>query len=276
MFTTTRFNYRNFRLAAICVSAIAAAVFFFSFYLGKNELFLLLNTDLSSIGDFLFNYGTYAGDGMLWLVWLAAILYTKRRHLFPIIISSFLLSTLFTQVGKQLILPNTARPAEAIKLVALGVEPNDGIKAINGKPVTTYNEMYSIINGVPIGQKITTTAVRGDKEIAITMNIDKDVSVHVVPGVDVHSYGSFPSGHTATAFTFALLIALLIRSAGISIVCVLVAVFVGYTRVYLSQHFPLDVAAGMIVAVLSVALSIRIQKYFDKRRWEKHQRVLVD
>ena len=91
----------------------------------------------------------------------------------------------------------------------------------------------------------------------------------MVKGVDVHSYGSFPSGHTATAFTFALLIALLIPSAIVSITCILIALIIGYSRIYLSQHYPVDVAAGMIVAVFSVTLAVLFQNYIDRKRRRK-------
>ena len=43
------------------------------------------------------------------------------------------------------------------------------------------------------------------------------------------------------------------------------AVMVGYSRIYLAQHFPLDVAAGITVAMVSVALSIPFQQWIDKR-----------
>ncbi len=43
------------------------------------------------------------------------------------------------------------------------------------------------------------------------------------------------------------------------------ALLAGYSRVYLAQHFPLDVGAGIICAVITVYLSLQIQKAFDKQ-----------
>lgn len=92
-----------------------------------------------------------------------------------------------------------------------------------------------------------------------------DAFVHTVEGVTVHSISSFPSGHTATAFTFFLVIALMTYKrwwlpAGFSMACL-----VGYSRIYLAQHFPVDVAAGIIVAIIAVSLSIPFQQWIDRR-----------
>lgn len=68
----------------------------------------------------------------------------------------------------------------------------------------------------------------------------------------LQSFTSFPSGHTATAFATATALVLMSRwwqkqwwLAG----CM--AVLVGYSRVYLGQHFPLDVLVGSVIGVLS-------------------------
>jgi membrane-associated phospholipid phosphatase len=90
--------------------------------------------------------------------------------------------------------------------------------------------------------------------------------IHYVQGVTIHSINSFPSGHTATAFTFVLLIALTIKQRDVLLLAFIVALLVGYSRIYLGQHFPLDVGAGIIVAILSVSLSIAVYKKFEQRR----------
>jgi membrane-associated phospholipid phosphatase len=90
--------------------------------------------------------------------------------------------------------------------------------------------------------------------------------IHYVTGVEVHSINSFPSGHTTTAFTFVLLIALTIRHKSFMLLAIIVALLVGYSRIYLGQHFPLDVGAGIFVAIASVAPSLFVQKWFDRKR----------
>jgi membrane-associated phospholipid phosphatase len=92
-----------------------------------------------------------------------------------------------------------------------------------------------------------------------------DAFIHTVEGVRVHAANSFPSGHTATAFTFFLIICLMTRKKWWIPVGFSTAVLVGYSRIYLAQHFPLDVAAGIIAAVAAVGLSIPFQRWVDRR-----------
>jgi len=97
--------------------------------------------------------------------------------------------------------------------------------------------------------------------------------IHLVKGVDVHSISSFPSGHTATAFTFFLMICLMTKKSWWLPLGFIIACLVGYSRIYLAQHFPLDVAAGIIVAIVSVAASIPFQHWVDKRNMSVSEEV---
>lgn len=89
--------------------------------------------------------------------------------------------------------------------------------------------------------------------------------IHTVKGVTVHSNNSFPSGHTTTAFSLFLLGCLLLPYRYFWLIGFAAALLAGYSRVYLAQHFPLDVGAGMICAVITVYLSLQIQNLFNKR-----------
>ena len=85
--------------------------------------------------------------------------------------------------------------------------------------------------------------------------------LHWVEGVNMHSWFSFPSGHTTAFFAMFFLLSLLacdnyrpqksISQAWlIQFLCFALATLGGYSRIYLSQHFTADVLAGTIVGVL--------------------------
>ena len=89
--------------------------------------------------------------------------------------------------------------------------------------------------------------------------------IHTVPGLVTHAYNSFPSGHTATAFTLFLLTVYLFPTKWTFAIGIIYAIICAYSRVYLGQHFPMDLGGGMLVAVLSVQLSILIHHKISTR-----------
>lgn len=90
--------------------------------------------------------------------------------------------------------------------------------------------------------------------------------IHTVQGVEVHTINSFPSGHSTTAFCIYFVFCLLIKKRWWVLVGFIYAVTVGYSRVYLAQHFPFDVAGGIVTAIISVWLSVFVQQYWWKRK----------
>jgi membrane-associated phospholipid phosphatase len=90
--------------------------------------------------------------------------------------------------------------------------------------------------------------------------VDKS-SFHVIDGVYLNDVGSFPSGHTTTAFCLYFLACILIPKKWIVPLGFVITVIVAYSRVYQAQHFPIDVAGGIIAAIISVYASL----YFTKK-----------
>ncbi len=90
-----------------------------------------------------------------------------------------------------------------------------------------------------------------------------DWEYHVIKGLKIYEYNSFPSGHTISAFTVFCLIALLDRNKTRGLLWVLLAATVGYSRVYLFEHFVEDAFAGSIIGVFSATV---VYLAFD-RRW---------
>lgn len=69
----------------------------------------------------------------------------------------------------------------------------------------------------------------------------------LVGGVELLQGHSFPSGHTAAAFSMALVLAVLSGRRVPAFMLVLLAGLVGFSRIHLSQHFPGDVLAGALI-----------------------------
>lgn len=97
--------------------------------------------------------------------------------------------------------------------------------------------------------------------------------VRIIKGIKINRANSFPSGHTSTAFTLALLMAFIVRKNIWVFVFPLIAFFVGYSRVYLAQHFVTDVFAGMLVGIVSASLSLLIYEKFRKRKLQLQEQL---
>jgi membrane-associated phospholipid phosphatase len=67
---------------------------------------------------------------------------------------------------------------------------------------------------------------------------------------------SFPSGHTTSAFALATVLAVHFHKKYIGLLLLLMAALVGYSRIYLAQHFPVDVLVGACIGITFATLSI--------------------
>ena len=78
-----------------------------------------------------------------------------------------------------------------------------------------------------------------------------DYQLYLVPDVHQLAWRSFPSGHTAAAFAVFFGLALMTNSKLVQIACFVMAVGVAYSRIYLSQHFLMDVVAGSAIGLVT-------------------------
>ena len=87
------------------------------------------------------------------------------------------------------------------------------------------------------------------------------------PLANTFVYEGFPSGHTTTAFAFAMVIGFLApRWFGLGLVY---AIAIGASRLVLGVHYPTDVFAGLILGTLG---AYAVRNYFASRRWGVERR----
>lgn len=82
---------------------------------------------------------------------------------------------------------------------------------------------------------------------------------------------SFPSGHTADAFAFAMAVGLLYRKWLIVIPAFAWAALVGYSRMCLGVHFPSDVIAGALIGIICAGAAYW---FWTWRKRKKNKEVL--
>ena len=93
--------------------------------------------------------------------------------------------------------------------------------------------------------------------------------VHTVEGVELYKVHSFPSGHTSAAFTVFFILCLAIEKRWIIPIGIIYASLVGYSRIYLAEHFPIDVGGGMLIAIASIFLSLKLWEAIGAKKATK-------
>ena len=113
-----------------------------------------------------------------------------------------------------------------------------------------------------------------------------DVQLPLTPGVEVHSWFSFPSGHTTSFFALAFVVSILFsRETSTSslsstnraysylfqVGLFFLAALGGYSRIYLSQHFARDVFAGILVGVIVTAVCYAVFSRYEDKKWYNYR-----
>ena len=164
----------------------------------KADIFFFINRHNSPLGDFIFRYATWLGDGVI--IALISIVLLFFRYRWAIIsMGVYLFSGLIVQVMKRFIFTDALRP-------------------------------YKVFGNTP--------------------------DLHLVEGVKMYANHSFPSGHTTSAFGMFFILSWLVPQRYLKILFFLLAFLVAYSRMYLSEHFLIDVTVGSILGVASSLLFI--------------------
>lgn len=77
------------------------------------------------------------------------------------------------------------------------------------------------------------------------------------------SSASFPSLHTSIAFTIAF--AFLFTKSKWSSIFLVLATWVGFARIFVGVHYPLDILGGILVSLLSVLLAQNLKKFLASK-----------
>ena len=126
----------KFFLAVAITTVLGITLILLSIVVGKNELFLILNGNLGSIGDFIFKYATYLGDGIIWIpVGIWVLIYHRQKWV--LLFSLIIISTAFVNMGKFVLMPEEPRPYAAI-------ENKQAIHTVSGVDIHT---IYSFPSG---------------------------------------------------------------------------------------------------------------------------------
>lgn len=99
-----------------------------------------------------------------------------------------------------------------------------------------------------------------------THNNEISMQVHTVDGYKGGHYG-FVSGHAANSFALSVMVILLFpaMSKWLKLVCIIWALLICYTRIYLGVHYPSDLFVGACIGILSALVMYRLFKELDKK-----------
>lgn len=119
--------------------------------------------------------------------------------------------------------------------------------------------LISILLTIVVSQGLKRVVFEDEKRPATAYSELRDVH-----GMERHLNNSFPSGHTTAAFTFITVLVLAFeKKIWIQLAAPIFASAVGFSRVYLGQHYLSDIVAGAVLGVFIVS----VVAYFLNQKW---------
>jgi len=118
-----------------------------------------------------------------------------------------------------------------------------------------------------------------------------DIQLPLTEGVRMNLWYSFPSGHTSSFFAMAFALSILatksltaqrsnretvqqrsvLTAFAVQLLLFIAATLGAYSRIYLSQHFALDVFAGVLVGTLITLLCYAVFHRYEDQKWYNYR-----
>ena len=108
-----------------------------------------------------------------------------------------------------------------------------------------------------------------------------DVQLPLTEGVDMNYWYSFPSGHATSFFALAFILSIVATrwlsnktaslSAAAQFLCFTFAALGCYSRLYLSQHFAIDILVGILIGILITMLVYAVFLPLENKKWYNYR-----
>lgn len=225
-------------------------------YIPKDELHLLLCDRHTHARDIFYRYYTTLAEWLPYVICVALLLFTKIGHgVFAS--TAMLLSTLLTQVCKHIV--NAPRPVtwftEHFQDIQLPLVDGVHMNLWYSFPSGHTTSFFAMTLAVCILITKNLSAKRSNSEAVYQHCGLSALAVYQRNGhIAERSYSD--SGLTALAVQLLLFIA---------------ATLGAYSRIYLSQHFAMDVFAGLLVGILSTLAAYAIFYRFQDKKWYNYR-----
>jgi membrane-associated phospholipid phosphatase len=199
--------------------------------IGNGTFFLWVNSHGTFFLDQVASAITWLGDGFTYAILCLVLLVIDRVKGIAALLA-YALSSAVAQIFKHLLFSSWDRPAGFFEAKGIGIRVPEGFQ-FEIAIAKTINPMLEAAH--------------------ITLQLPEIYALH--------HYNSFPSGHAVSAFSMACLLAFFYPKPKLQLFFLLLAWTISLTRVYLGQHFPLDILGG---ALIGTACSVLVRDVFFK------------